>query len=348
MGRFSVLSCQGLGGLRWQSFYERLPDYFRSIHFSPAYARAFAELPRCAVYEGDGGFVMQPFVTKADSVGLTMESLYGYGGPVADTLLAGGRLGGEFEREMAAWRQRRGILCERSVLHPRLYDHQSRLLPQDALPLFRKEVVHVLTDMERLQEGMEKKRRSALAKAWRDGITTRRALDPVGRSLFRFWQLYDGTMERAGAAPTWRYPVAFFERMAHELRDNFGLIEAVCDGEVVSAALVIASPPQAYYQFAGNSGVSGASDLLIMEAVKHAHDCGCDTIDLGGGVTRDPKDPLLWYKGTFSRLRGGVYVVERVYDKEKFEQASKGFEGVGYFPPWRAGAILNAVMQGAK
>lgn len=348
MAGFEVLSCEGLGGLRWQSFYERLPTAFRSIHFSPAYARANAQHPWCAVAEGKGGFVMQPFVTKTDSAGVTMESVYGYGGPIAANVANGGGLRDQLEKEMSGWREQHGIICERTVLHPRLFQHQAILLPAEACPLFRKRVVLVPTIPEKAFMGVENKRRSALAKASRDGITARRALSTTGEPLFRFWQLYDATMERAGAVPIWRYPLAFFERMVVELRDNIALMEAVQNDVVVSSALVLTSPPEAYYQYAGNSGVSGASDLLIMEAAKHAHDCGCDTIDLGGGVTRDPKDPLLWYKSTFSRQRGSVYVVERVYDKERFTEASKGFEGVGYFPPWRAGAILNAVLQGSE
>lgn len=347
MAIFEVLSCEGVGGLRWQSFYERLPIFFRSIHFSPAYARANAELPQCAVYADPAGFVMQPFTLKSDKFGTTMDSLYGYGGPICSSLMNVYEYSARFDKGMDEWRRARAILCERAVLHPRLYQHQSMLFP-DWAPSFRKEVVIIQAAPAKLIAGFTKKRQSALSKAQRDGITTRCALT-CATPLERFCKLYESTMNRVGASPFFRHSRTFFQNMAAHLHDNIAVVEAVDGkGDVVSAALVLTSPPQAYYQYAGNSGVSGASDLLIMEAARHAWNCGCETMDIGGGLTRDPKDPLLWYKGTFSPDRAGVYVIERIHDEERFTAASKGFEGVGYFPPWRAGEQINAATQGIE
>jgi hypothetical protein len=153
-------------------------------------------------------------------------------------------------------------------------------------------------------------------------------------------------MDRVGAAPRWRYARTFWDALMVELKNHTCIIEAVKDEILVSSALVLLCPPQAYYQYAGNSGVSGASDLLIVEAAKLAAECGCDTLDLGGGVTAAEDDPVLFYKGTFSKERAPVYVMERVYDQKKFDEASKGFEGGHYFPPWRAGEQLARATHG--
>jgi len=346
---FQVLGSDGIDSLRWQSFYDRLPVFFRSIHFSPAYARAYAALPRCAVLERKDSFVMQPFWTRPDAGGSTMENVYGYGGPITNTLLGVSDLGIEFEQCMNAWRAEAGIICERMVLHPRLaVQVQTTLLPPAVLPLIRKEVVIVRTEAEAFRAGVTQKRRSAIEKAVRDGISTKRSTSRA-QPLSRFVALYGQTMRRVNAAPRWKYSHPFFDKIMAELKGQICVIEAFKDNVVVSAAIVLISPPQAYYQYAGNSGVSGASDLLIVDAVRLAAECGCDTLDLGGGVTTAADDPVLFYKATFSKdCRADVYVLERVYDQHKFDEASKGFEGIGYFPPWRAGEQVNAATQGVE
>jgi hypothetical protein len=101
---------------------------------------------------------------------------------------------------------------------------------------------------------------------------------------------------------------------------------------------------EAHYQFAGNSGVSGASDLVILRAAEMARDAGCATMDLGGGVTAAEDDSVFWYKSTFSPKRRQVFVVERVFDQARFDELSAD-KPKDFFPPWRAGAGLMVQMQ---
>lgn len=340
MASFGILTCESADRVLWQALYDRLPPPLKAIHFSPGYAAAQGVSSWCAVARDRGEFIMQPFVMVLDEVGVTVESMYGYGGPVGE----GASLRGVLEEGLAEWRRGAGVVCERMVLHPRLAEYQARLLPDHLEAPYRKEVVVVATEPVAFRAGVAAKRRSAIEKATRDGITTSRSTSR-GQALTEFSALYSTTMERVGAAPRWQRQREFFDRHLCEMPGHVCLILAKqADGTTVSAAMVLVDPPEAYYQFAGNSGVSGASDLLVVESARLAHECGCPFLDLGGGVTAKEDDPVLWYKSTFSPLRRPVHVLERVHDREAFDRASRGLEGVGYFPPWRVGkqASLSA------
>jgi hypothetical protein len=332
-------------GSAWEDYAARLPARAKSVHFTQAYARvqeAAGGEAYCAVAEDGDAFIMQPFMLRTDEQGRNVvESLYGYGGPVGreghpDLLLA---LGGV----MADFHVGRGVICERVVLSPHLAADQLAFYRAMGIkPRHVKDVVVLPTKLEDLDAGMTDKRRAAIFKAKRDGIATWRAVSR-GQSLTRFVELYRGTMARVGAAPRWRFPRKYFEAHLVELPGTW-IVEAYKEDVIVSSAMVLTCGREAHYQFAGNSGVSGASDLVILEAARLARDCGCKTLDLGGGVTAEPDDPVFWYKSTFSQMRRPVYVVERVHDQAAFDEASKGCPQTGFFPPWRAGA---QVMQDA-
>lgn len=352
MIKFRLLRSDGADDIVWESFYRAIPHPRRSVHFSPGYART-QEIgcggeAWCAIAD-DGGwpFVMQPFLLRTDDPGRVItESLYGYGGPVSSAeapelwpaiLLA-------LEGGLTEFRMQRGVVCERTVLAPFMVENQRKIYEAMGVPTKHvKDVVVLPTDLASLDAGMSDKRRAGVFKAKRDGITVRRTAS-LGHSLSRFWELYKGTMDKVGAAPRWRFARQYFEAHLRELRHRAVLVEAIIHGEkngsctIVSSALVLVDGAEAQYQFAGNSGVSGASDLLVLEAAAVARDAGCLTLDLGGGVTAAADDSVFWYKSTFSPRRRPVYVVERVYDQQAFDKASDGYPQTGFFPPWRAGA----------
>jgi hypothetical protein len=89
MAIFRVLEPAGYDRVLWQQYFNALPSRYRLIHFSPGYARTQAlakgDAALCAVAQDEvsGEFLMLPFILR-DTAGVrSVESFYGYGGPVS-------------------------------------------------------------------------------------------------------------------------------------------------------------------------------------------------------------------------------------------------------------------------
>jgi serine/alanine adding enzyme len=342
MAIFRVLEPAGYDRVLWQQFFNALPSRYRLIHFSPSYARtqalASGDHALCAVAQDElsSEFVMLPFIMRNTAGLCSVESFYGYGGPVSNVHGAPAMsLAVQLEERLMDWRAEHHVLCERTVLQPYLADFQQALVPW--VGKLVKQVVMIPTvDVPAAHSLMRDTRRHEIAKARKRGlkvaVTTSR-----GAPLTRFVELYRATMKRKGASTNWELDQSHFDNIMAELAGNVVLVSVSNNERIVSAAMVLVNARHAHYQYAGNGlEEQGASDLLVSQAITVANACGCEWLDLGGGVTADPADSVLFYKSSFSKERRPVVVGTRVFDKHAFDEAAARFPQTSFFPPWRA------------
>jgi len=336
MNGFSILDPHA-DGYRWQSLCDRLQ--LSIIHFSPAYARAqMSHYGRVllAVFEDGDEFMMQPFEMRDHDGLVDLHSPYGYGGLIGDVH----SMWKEMDVEFAKWRNDYSVICERHVLHPRMVRNQNNMawIERNVAPAERIKDTVVVRCVPENELNLRDTRRHCIRKARERGMVARRA-NPQFAELSTFYRLYCETMDRQNASSRWRFPMKYFTEYFREMPDRAVLVDvAAKDGTVLSSAIVLLGGPHAQYQFAGNSGVDGASDLLILKAVEIARECGAEVLDLGGGATSEQDDSLLNYKRSFSHERWPVMVCKRVFDQTRYDAACAGKPLTDFFPAYRSAA----------
>lgn len=344
---FEVLTAHGSDALRWQSLWDRLPNDLRDVHYTPAYGRVQEVLggsARCAVYEWDDWFVMQPFMLRDVSAGYRdMTSMYGHGGPLSNMRsLSANALSQWGEVEFEKWRTDQKVVCEFCALHPMLAADQDRLIHPHAQVRDVRQTVVMRVDWgdEYIIADMRRDRQQNLEKAEELYVVN-------GANWVPFYERYAETMARHNAALRFQFPQHYFREHANHLwPDRMALLFAGSGIEDASvASIILFGHHHAHYQFTGNADdvPRGANDKLIMEAARLARRAGCSWLLLGGGTTSAPDDSLLQFKSGFSKHRAMARVYTRVFDADAYarlcrETGRDPLDRSGFFPAYRAEA----------
>jgi serine/alanine adding enzyme len=211
---------------------------------------------------------LTPTVTVTGTETADVISPYGYGGP------AGGDTAG-FWPAYEAWAGERGVVTTFVRFHPLYGNHRDAPIHVEALtPTIGWRLGGDLL------AGMHSKHRNALRRVQATG------LDIVAEAgLGGFVPLYEETMRRAGAADFYFFSAAYWQAL--ERLDALMRFDAVADGEVLAAALCLASPPWLHYHLGATTEAGrklGATTLVLYEAAMWAKERGYERFHLGGGV----------------------------------------------------------------
>jgi len=172
-------------------------------------------------------------------------------------------------------------------------------------------------------------------------------LDPAGRHLREFVNIYHGTMLRVRADSNYFFSEEYFLGLKSALGAGF-MLAHVRDpaGEIVSSGIFTNCTGIVQYHLSGNSlngpGTDG-SKFLLHGIRRWAKELGCDSFHLGGGVGAK-NDSLFLFKSGFSSGRAAFHtwrliVDEPVYQRlcRKWEKANQTLADTpqGYFPAYR-------------
>ena len=251
---------------------------------------------------------------------------YGYGGPVGGAL-------DEFPAAYEAWCAQRGVVSSFAVFHPLL---------RNGGPPFRRTplagtVAWDLRGGGDLTAGMHKHHRRLVRRALASGHEPEIDLGP--RELAGFVPLYEQTMHRAGAAPFYFFPPAYWDALARDVP----LVRAdVRDagGELVASVLGMGEPPWLHYHLGAAADAArgtGASHLALLALAEWGRARGYETLHLGGGVG-GRADSLLEYKLRFAPE--GLIPCElgkAVHDEAAYLRLSgaAAIDWDGFFPAYR-------------
>jgi hypothetical protein len=365
---FRVLAATGADAAQWTALIGSLPAQRRDIHFLPEYGRIYAAthgvVPLLASFGSEGGFVIQPFITRrlddlpflklqgSAEKFIDIANAYGYGGPLyhCDSDNAVPALLAEFERSFVAYCNSQSYASEFCSLHP-LIDVSNAIRGAGGMaPNAEKEIVYMdlAADEAEIWRRVRKGHKSSITKARRENVKVEQ-VEAGPANLAAFKSLYHATMLRNHAAERWFHPPNFFESNFEILGDaRASLIFASVGGELAAAAMLIHDFDIAYYHFAGSDprfNASCAGNLLVYESALLAKRKGYGNFHLGGGVTASPEDSLFIFKSGFSDLRATLYTYGRVLHEPTYQALSElkvrheketGWNGnTEYFPLYR-------------
>jgi Acetyltransferase (GNAT) domain len=327
---------------RWSTlvFNSPTPD----VYYLPEYARATAEIehsePVAVVAGADSCRFLAPFLVRRMSA-IAEDSMlewtdaaspYGYGG-----LLLPARCGPAnaddfrcFLDDLQNWCDGRNIVCCVLRLHP-LMQQAEWFASEDWEKRCLRTVVRGSTtainianwdDVRDRPFGMHKGRHSDLNLARRTlRVTWASGEDRnVESHLDCFAAMYEQTIEAHGADSFYRFPAAYFSRVAL-LGQRLGIAFAWQDDRLAGASIFLAGRDWAHYHLACGSEIGmrfKAATLLVVEGARWARARGCKLLHLGGGL--QPGDSLESFKRSFGgQLYRYAYLVS-IANEERFEQ----------------------------
>jgi hypothetical protein len=187
-----------------------------------------------------------------------------------------------------------------------------------------------------LLEGMHKHHRRLVRRALDAGYEV--ALERRPRDLTEFVPLYEHTMRRAGAAPFYLFPPAYWEALARDV--PLVRVDVRADGRLIASALGMGEAPWLHYHLGAAADAArgtGASHLALYELARWGREQGFTTFHLGGGVG-GRADSLLEYKLRFAPdgLTEAA-IGKAVHDEAAYLRLSgaREIDWDGFFPAYR-------------
>lgn len=228
-------------------------------------------------------------------------SVYGYAGPIASHVDIPDAVVQNFQASLERHLRGKRVVTVFSRLHP-ILPQQELLAGMGDCQTLRKTVSIDLTLPPEAQL-------AAFRRSHKYGINKLRRLggtclhDRNGLYLDIFVDIYHETMRRVGAASDYYFPLAYFRKLSQGLGERFHLFVCLHEGKVVSGGVFIECCGILQYHVGGTLNAAlklAPMKLVIDEARRWANSADLKVFHLGGGFTRQPDDPLLYFKLGFS------------------------------------------------
>ena len=299
-----------------------LPD----LHYSAAYARVQETMGGKAIMLGiftPMGWIAQPFIKRStpyDDKHFDFCSPFGgYGGPVSNIVDADDRadIALRFDAMLREWCKANNIVSEFCYLHPLL--QQADLLPEMKFSLVRHVVIVELQTNWR--ERMSKRVRRAMKHAYEQSHTfqnTAGVLTQPWRAEFA--KLYTHAMDLKKAGPHWRLSASTLE--AHYDYLGAELFKAYGRDDGTRMLMVMSRGDTAYAHLLGSDGNGmrdGLDEFLYVGAAERLALRGLKYFHIGGGLSGDPTDQLLFFKSGFARPKHWLCSYRRIFDEAVYD-----------------------------
>lgn len=176
-----------------------------------------------------------------------------------------------------------------------------------------------ITDLPAVRAAMSSGRRYDLRRAERHLQCETRDFTPAAARQFA--EHYADLMERHGAEKRFRLDPKYFDALATQAGNSLVLAEATEDDSGASVLYLHDRSRAAYLHSVRWGASTGATTLCNWRAFERLADLGVEEVNLGGGLTAEPDDPLLAFKRGFGGLSAALHLAARVYDPEAHQRA---------------------------
>ena len=301
-------------------------DVCQSPQYHVAYSRRIAgSKPLLWRYEKAGEsfcypFLLTPVAQRTDYHDIS--SIYGYSGPLATTSNA------DFLQAawaaFDAWTAERKVIAEftrfspyagsKAFAHPDATVEANRTIAVSRLP----------RNEEELLQALGAKTRNMLRRAEKSGLQARQLAAKEWIGAFR--TLYEETMQRNESPEFFLYDDAYYDTLLSLPEGEFRLFGVFHGEKLVSAAIALTAGQGALYHLGAGLAEyahNGAGNLCLFEMSKNLMTDGVSFLNVGGGRTTDPDDPLLRFKKSNAMATETFYIGKRIVDAGGYRDVTR-------------------------
>jgi len=300
-------------------YYERLDDRKKSPSLHPFYVRADAKrdpsfAPTFFVFEQGGEFFYHGFLLgRVDATDFyDIQSAYGYGGPIASTEDSG-FLAAAWDH-YKDWCLQNRVLVEFIRFHPLLqnWSYYNGDVADD------RRTVWIDLEIDDLLSSYLTRARTAIKKAQKAGLYIQ-WVDPK-EYIDIFFQHYSAAMVELGADEFYLFSKEYHKDLLGWEASKLAL--CLRDGDILGASLFMLGPSLMEYHLAFTLREGKklcANNLILHEAALLGQKAGLKKFHLGGGTGREAKNPLLFFKESFSDRRSFFKIGKKIYRQESYD-----------------------------
>ncbi len=312
--------------VEWNQFFERLPVELQDIHYSFAYNNLYEKNGdgkiTLFVYDEGDVFFFYPFLIRqvpGHAEFQDIETVYGYTGP-----LVSGSKDGFIARANTAFLhycKEQKVISEFIRFNPLL---QNQLMFSDtpgvSLVKLRDYIaIDLHPSMQKIESAYTSQNRNKIRKAEKAGVTIE--WDAKASNFNAFTEIYISNMKRLQASGMYFFSDKFYVVLKQLVLDSGMLINAKFNNEIVGSTAFLKGGKYGHY-FLSSTTEEGrklaVGNLMLNEGVKWCKMQKLERMHLGGGLTDDPKDPLLAFKMNFSTETVPFYIGKRIHDAEGY------------------------------
>lgn len=268
---------------------------------------------------------------------------YGYGGFVFNQVNVPTEIISLLNSELSDFLKEKGYVAAFFRFHPVLSNALIHSQSVNVIDLGHTIAID-LTSPETIWNNITSKNRNMIRKAEKNGIVIKHG---KGMDLLKqFVEIYNATMDHDEAAPYYYFELPFYESIDSDLRDNYEVFYAECEGKIVAMSIMIFAGTQMHYHLSGSLFEYrnlAPSNLLLYQAALWGCEKGYRTFHLGGGVGSG-KDNLYKFKAGFNRNSDYTFSIGKmIISHIPYEELVKlraftefQLESVSFFPAYRA------------
>lgn len=278
-------------------------------------------IPVYFIYETTQGFFYHAFhKTKiAGSSFYDAQSTYGYGGPVISA--SNKEFLAQAWREYQAFCQHENILVEFIRFHPLLNNEKY----YHGEVLFNRNTVIVDLKVGDLLSSYQVRARTAIKKSIKKNVEVSLVTHMEFHAVFK--GIYYASMKKLEASDFYYFNNNYIQGISEW--DDSCLFVAKSNNIIIAVAIFLLGTEVLEYHLSASTDEGrklSALQFLLHQAFLMAKEKGCRYAHLGGGVTINEDDPLLFFKKGFSNKQLPYFIGKYIYDNDAYQQLKDAWE----------------------
>lgn len=307
---------------KWDYYVRLLPLELQDIYYFRKYHQLYEKkgyMAELFVYiEGEDIGIYPYMKTEVNRPYLEkryydIETVYGYGGPLANNKTEG--FIRRFEKEFDEYCETNDIVAEFVRFHPVIKNEH----------LFNEiNVIHnrktVLLDVSKEVDDIwmnqvSTQNRNIIRKCYKNGLCVEQSTD-----YDEFKKIYEETMNKVGADDFYYFDTNYYKKMS--VSSDFYLLGVKYDNKYIAMGIFMQCGEYFHYHLAGSRKEYlklSPNNLLLWEAIKYANKNGSHYMHFGGGLTDSEEDSLFRFKSKYSKESLDFYIGKKIIKKDIYD-----------------------------
>ncbi len=301
-----------------------------------------------ALYQEGSSVLLWPYLLRrVEGLGThynDVTSVYGYPGPFASDS-SGHFVSNGLRAIKELWRKQ-NVVTAFTRLNPLLGNHALLVRGTPAEACGSTIAIDLTRPPDEIRRGYGKSLKYRINVARRSGVIVEH--DAGLKQLARFIEIYEQTMMRNQASPSYFFDRDYFERLFEAFPNRAHLFTAFHEGTMVAGSVFVETDGIVEYHLSATASrylQLSPIKLLLDEVRQWAAGRGNKCLHLGGGRGAQ-RDSLFAFKASFSNNQLPFFVWKDVLQPDVYEDLCRrhsrthqnGLQTSSYFPAYRAGA----------